>query len=176
MKNRYTTWQISLHWLTLLMIILAYSVMLGRGYFPDDSRLLVRQLHYNFGISVWVLVFIRIGLRHRFRSPPITPPLPRWQAHVATLTHWLLYLLFLALPTLGFLTVLFAGRQIFLLGWEIPQFVTPRPEWRSGLRDTHELVATLGYYLVGLHGVAALFHHYFIKDDTFKRMMPGKKA
>jgi len=35
-------------------------------------------------------------------------------------------------------------------------------------------VATVGYYLVGLHAVAALFHHYFIKDDTLKRMMPGK--
>jgi cytochrome b561 len=172
MKNRYSLLQISLHWLTLLMIVLAYGAMLGRDYFPDDYRVLVRQLHYNFGLSVWVLVFIRILLRHRFRTPPITPPLPRWQAHVATLTHWLLYLLFLALPTLGFLTVQFAGRSIYLLGWELPQLVPAHPEWRSGLRNTHELVANIGYYLVALHALAALFHHYFMKDDTLKRMLP----
>lgn len=174
MKNRYSLLQISLHWLTLLMIILAYTMMLGRDYFPEDYGSLVRQLHYNFGLSVWLLVLIRVMLRHRFRTPPITPPLPRWQSNIATLTHWLLYLLFFALPTLGFLTVMFGGRSIYLLGWEIPHFITPHPEWRSGVRSTHELVATVGYYLVGLHALAALFHHYFMKDDTLKRMMPGK--
>lgn len=174
MKNRYPLLQITLHWLTLLMLILAYGVMLGRDYFPDEYRQFVRQLHYNFGLSVWALVFIRIIIRHRFRTPPIVPPLPRWQARVATLTHWALYLLFLALPTLGFLTVMFAGRAIFLFGWEIPQFITPKPELRPVLRDIHELLATAGYYLVGLHALAALFHHYVMKDDTLKRMMPGK--
>lgn len=174
MRNRYSLLQISLHWLTLLMIILAYSMMLGRDYFPDDYSSLARQLHYNFGLSVWLLVFIRLILRPRQHTPPITPPLHLWQARIATLTHWALYLLFLALPTLGFLTVMFGGRSIFLLGWEIPHFITPRPEWRSGLRSTHVLVATIGYYLVGLHTLAALFHHYFMKDDTLKRMLPGK--
>jgi cytochrome b561 len=37
-------------------------------------------------------------------------------------------------------------------------------------------VATLGYYLVGLHAAAALVHHYFQHDNTLLRMMPGRRA
>jgi cytochrome b561 len=40
------------------------------------------------------------------------------------------------------------------------------------LIDWHETLAPLGYWLIGLHAVAALFHHYFLKDDTLRRMMP----
>jgi cytochrome b561 len=32
----------------------------------------------------------------------------------------------------------------------------------------------VGYYLVGLHAVAALVHHYVNRDDTLRRMLPGR--
>jgi len=174
MKNRYSLLQISLHWLTLLLIVLTYAAMLTRGYFPEDQRPWVRLLHYNFGIAVWVLVFIRIGLRHRYLSPPITPAIPQWQALLATLMHWCLYLLFLALPILGVLALEYGGRSLVFLGWQVPQFVTPDPATRAWIKNTHELLASVGYYVIALHALAALFHHYIVKDDTLKRMMPGK--
>jgi cytochrome b561 len=33
-------------------------------------------------------------------------------------------------------------------------------------------VATVAYVLVGLHAAAALYHHYFLRDDTLRRMLP----
>jgi len=29
-----------------------------------------------------------------------------------------------------------------------------------------------GYYLIGLHALAALLHHYLIRDNTLQRMLP----
>jgi cytochrome b561 len=32
----------------------------------------------------------------------------------------------------------------------------------------------VGYFLLGLHAAAALFHHYVLKDNTLVRMLPRK--
>src|SRR5471030_1032309 len=69
MKTRYSLSQISLHWATLLMIILTYAAMLTRDYFPEDNQPLVKLLHFNFGICVWLLMFARIFLRTRHAAP-----------------------------------------------------------------------------------------------------------
>jgi len=41
------------------------------------------------------------------------------------------------------------------------------------VKELHETVATIGYFLIGLHALAALYHHYVRKDDTLRRMLPG---
>jgi cytochrome b561 len=117
MKNRYALSQISLHWATLLMIILTYTAMLTRDYFPEDNQPLVRLLHFNFGICVWLLMWVRVFLRTRYATPVITPPLPRWQIAASHAVHGALYLLFLSLPVLGVLTLEFGGRDWVLFGW-----------------------------------------------------------
>lgn len=174
MKTRYSLSQISLHWATLLMIILTYAAMLTRDYFPEDNQPLVRLLHFNFGICVWVLMWVRIFLRTRNTTPAITPPLPRWQVAASHAVHGVLYLLFLSLPVLGVLTLEFGGRDWVLFGWQVPQFISPDPSARRTVRTAHEFLANCGYYLIGLHALAAIYHHYFRKDDTFTRMLPGK--
>lgn len=39
-------------------------------------------------------------------------------------------------------------------------------------KEIHETGGTIGYYLIGLHAVAALFHHYVMRDNTLVRMLP----
>ncbi|MGG8469419.1 cytochrome b [Rahnella sp. PAMC25617] len=172
MKNRYSLSQISLHWATLLMIILTYTAMLTRDYFPEDNQPLVRLLHFNFGICVWLLMWVRVFLRTRYSTPVITPPLPRWQIAASHAVHGVLYLLFLSLPVLGVLTLEFGARDWVLFGWQVPQFVTPDPSVRSTVKQIHVFLANCGYYLIGLHALAAIYHHYFRKDDTLLRMTP----
>ena len=38
--------------------------------------------------------------------------------------------------------------------------------------DMHEFIAYGIILLVSIHIVAALYHHYFKKDDVLRRMMP----
>ena len=41
------------------------------------------------------------------------------------------------------------------------------------LEDIHEAIANAGYFLIGLHAAAALFHHYVVRDNTLRLMVPG---
>ena len=38
--------------------------------------------------------------------------------------------------------------------------------------EAHEIFGLSGYLFITLHAAAALYHHYLIKDDTLRRMLP----
>ena len=50
----------------------------------------------------------------------------------------------------------------------------PDKELAREVKGWHEWFASLGYWLIGLHAVAGLYHHYVRKDNTLVRMLPGK--
>ena len=39
-------------------------------------------------------------------------------------------------------------------------------------KELHEIGGTIGYVLIALHAAAALFHHYFVRDNTLRRILP----
>jgi cytochrome b561 len=41
-------------------------------------------------------------------------------------------------------------------------------------KDIHENLATVGYFLIGLHAAAALYHHYVKRDNTLRLMWPRR--
>lgn len=43
------------------------------------------------------------------------------------------------------------------------------------IEGVHETVGTLGYFLIELHAAAALFHHYVIRDNAHRRMLPSRE-
>lgn len=89
--------QITLHWLTLLLTGIAYAAIELRGWAPKGSSvyLFMKDMHYDMGVLVWALIFLRLYLKHKYPAPAITPPLPRWQQVAATLVHIALYLTYL---------------------------------------------------------------------------------
>ncbi len=94
--NRFSKTQIYLHWITLLFVAITYAAMELRGWFPKGSStyLLMRETHYNAGIFVWVLMFSRLIIKHRYSDPSIVPPPPAWQMKAASLMHIMLYITF----------------------------------------------------------------------------------
>ena len=57
-----------------------------------------------------------------------------------------------------------------LFGTELPTLIPANAATAEWLEDIHEIGATIGYYLLGIHAAAALFHHYLLKDNTLVRM------
>ena len=43
------------------------------------------------------------------------------------------------------------------------------------IKDVHETIGSIGYFLIGAHAFAALYHHYALGDNTLLRMLPGKR-
>lgn len=89
--------------------------------------------------------------------------------------HGLLYAFLILMPLLGWLTLSAGGKPIPFFGLELPALVGPDKALASTVKEIHETIGTVGYYLIGLHAAAALYHHYFVHDDTLRRMLPQRR-
>jgi len=167
---------VSLHWLMLLLIIAVYCTMEFKGIYKKDSpgRDAIMMWHYMLGLSVFFLVWLRVLARLAGPEPAIEPALPAWQASLARVVHWTLYGLMIGLPVLGWLTLSAKGAPIPFFGAELPALIGKNDELAGGLKAIHESIAKTGYFFIGLHAVAALYHHYVRRDNTLRRMLTGK--
>ncbi|MEI8278081.1 MAG: cytochrome b/b6 domain-containing protein, partial [Hyphomicrobiales bacterium] len=87
--------------------------------------------------------------------------------------HYLLYALLFAIPVLGWINASWRGMPIVMFGLELPQLVATRAPGWGWTGDVHGLMSNyLMLALVGLHVVAALYHHYVLHDGVLKRMLP----
>lgn len=172
--SRYSSLSITLHWAMLLLLIAVYACMELREYYPkgSDFREGLKMWHFMFGLTVLLLVLIRVVARVTGGTPPITPDPPAWQTLIARLTHLALYAFMIAMPIAGWVILSASGKAIPFYGLELPALVGLNKALAEQVKELHETVATIGYFLVGLHAVAALFHHYIVKDDTLRRMIP----
>jgi len=175
-SKRYGTPAIVMHWLMALILVVLVVCIEMHELFPKGSeiRKLLVSSHFMLGVLIPILLVVRLIVLTR-PTPPIVPPPPRWQQVLAKAVQGLLYLLMLAMPVLGYLTVNAKGRAVpFFGGQTLPVLIDKNPELAEQLMDLHELGADIAFVLVGLHVAAALFHHFVVRDNTLLRMRPGR--
>ncbi len=173
---RYSRLSISLHWLTLLLIIVVYAMMEFKGLFPKDSpeRALMKMVHASCGLTILALTVIRLTTRLFQRSPAISPAPPAWEQAGARLMHVALYAFLIAMPLLAWFGINSFGGTVKAWGFALPALTGEDKALGRTLIDTHKLIANIGYALIGLHALAALKHHYISRDNTLRRMLPAR--
>lgn len=172
---RYSSASRHFHWLSALLVVLCYVLVLSRSLFDKGTpvRTLVMQGHFWFGIVLLALTIPRIINVVRSGTPPIQPPLDRVSHILAKVFHGLLYLFLLVQPLLG---LLMAGFGPGKLGIPFTGAVIPLPFPHDAaaagtLKAIHIWLGTAFYYVIGLHAAAAFHHHFIRKDDTLQRML-----
>ncbi|MBB6193660.1 cytochrome b561 [Sphingobium wenxiniae] len=175
-RQRFSSLSIALHWVTVLLISAVYATILLRENYPKgtDIREGLKTWHFMLGLAVLALIVIRLMARLASRQPPITPEPSVWQALLASTTHFALYAFMVAMPVAGWVILSASGKTIPFFGLELPALVGQSKTLAAQVKKIHETVGTIGYLLIGLHALAGLYHHYVVKDDTLRRMLPGR--
>jgi cytochrome b561 len=171
---RYGWLAMALHWLMLLLIAAVYACILLTDSFPkgSDTRALLKTWHFMLGLTVFALVGVRQMVNLVSPTPVIKPPSARWQVITAKAVQVMLYALMFCMPLLGWLTLSADGEPILFYGWQLPALITRNKDLAETFKNIHEAGATVIYFLVGIHAIAALYHHYFLRDNTLRRMLP----
>lgn len=174
--GRYGTLSIGLHWLMFLLLVGVYSCIELRELFPkgSDPRDALKAWHFTLGLTVFGLVWIRLALRLFQITPAISPAMPAWQHVLSRIVHYALYALMIGMPVAGWLILSGEAKPIPFYGLDLPPLIAENKELAEILEEIHETGGTIGYFLIGLHALAALFHHYFVRDDTLRRMLPKR--
>lgn len=172
---RYSTPAIALHWVHALAIIAALAV---GSYMTDlpvsPQRLKLYNWHKWLGITILTLSALRLLWRLGHR-PPADPPMPAWQRGAAHATHAALYLLFFAIPLIGWAYSSAAGFPVVVFGvLPLPDFVPVSETLAETLKPWHGGLAKALAALIVLHVAAALKHQFIDRDGLLRRMWPGR--
>jgi cytochrome b561 len=176
-QNRYSQSVVILHWLMLLLFIAVYAFIELRELFPKgtEPRELMKTLHYMFGLSVLALVGFRIYFKLTSHKPAIEPAPSSISKLLSQTMHVVLYGLMIAMPIAGWLMLSAAGKTIPFFGLELPPLIAENKNLADTIKDLHKTAGTVGYYLIGAHALAGLYHHYVRRDNTLKRMSIFKR-
>ena len=92
---------------------------------------------------------------------------------MSRLLHLALYAFLLAMPLLGLATAWTDGKSLYLPFTDIalPALLAPDRDLAHRLEDLHGSIGEAFYWVIGLHVVAALYHHWGRRDDTLRRML-----
>ena len=173
--EHYALPSIILHWLMLLLLVAVYAAIELREFWPKGTitREAFKTWHFMLGLSVFALVWLRIAARLIW-APPATVNEPAWRNAIAGATHAALYVLMIAMPVAGWLILSAEGEAIPFFGIELPPLVAANGALAERVEELHELGGTIGYWLIGLHAAASLFHHYILRDRMLARMRPSQ--
>jgi cytochrome b561 len=165
------------HWTIALLIALMFVL----GWTMDEEeRHLVHtsavDFHMNIGIAIIALVVLRLIWRLRNPPPPLPAHMSRLEGITAELGHAALYFLTFAIPVVGLAMVIVEGEAVLLFGLIDLDNETKRPEVAELLAGWHKW---LGWGLLAVlagHVLAALRHHFLLRDDVLRRMMPSASS
>lgn len=176
--DRYGSVSIALHWLMFVLIASAYAFIEFRELFPkgSDPREAMKAIHFTLGLTVLFLLLPRLISRMTGDTPKITPSPTAWQQTAAHAVHIALYLFMIVMPILGWLMLSAADKPIPFFGLHLPALIGADKELGKFIKEIHETLGEIGYFLIGFHALAALYHHFFQRDNALKNMLPARLA
>ncbi|MBQ4814078.1 cytochrome b [Pseudoalteromonas luteoviolacea] len=179
-----------IHWITAILFLAAYVSVYYRQWFteaktPENWSAL--QLHLSFGVSIMVVVGLRVVWRIMDQTPKPEPgsKLEHMAAHVG---HYMLYIVMIIAPVTGYIGT--GVNTEFFFMFDIPKFESTEifkyvvsdslgltfAEFEKPIDFIHKeiLGAWLIWVLIAGHAGAALFHHFVKKDRTLLKMTSNK--
>lgn len=179
-----------LHWSTAFLFLLVYCAVYYRHWFTvkqTPENMVALQLHLSVGITIAVVVVLRIVWRSMNIQPGLEPG-PRWQHRLAHGAHYVLYALMILMPVSGYVGTGIATEFFYL--FQIPKFEETWlfevfvwdylgltfKEFEAPIDYFHKNImgAWLVWILILGHSMAALYHHFIFKDRTLAKMLSLK--
>jgi cytochrome b561 len=169
-----------LHWVLGLALIGIFGMGLYMADLPfSPQRLKLYNWHKWAGVSILLLSALRLAWRLGHRPPElpeaVSAQMPAWQRRAHHATHHAFYLLFFAVPLLGWAYSSAAGFPIVWFGAvQLPDLVPVSESLAAALKPLHKFSALALAALVLVHIGAALKHQWLDRDGLLARMLPGR--
>ena len=174
-KARYSPMAMLLHWLIAIGVIAQWRIAQSAEH--AASREAGKQImanHFSLGVTLLVLVLLRLAWRWISPNPPLAAQLSAWERWFAIVTHTLFYVLLIVMPLAGWLAMSKLGGPVSVWGlFTMPQLpVAPDPEGGKAIFQIHAVAGTVLLILVGIHILGTLKHTLIDRDGNLFRMLP----
>ena len=176
-RDRYGSVAVWLHWCVAILVLVLYALgSIGDEVPRGPMRAFLRAAHESVGLLLFALVGVRLLWHAVNPTPAAAEGTSRLANAAASLAHWSLYALLLAIPATGIAAIWLEGRGVSLFGTTLPSVLMPDRQLAHALEDVHEVLANAILWLAAIHAAAAAWHHFVRRDDVLRRMLPRKSA
>jgi cytochrome b561 len=172
--ERYTPMAIILHWALAVLLLGQIAV----GWFLETiprgtaARGFYVNLHKSTGLTLALLIVVRIVWRSANRPPQLPAFLSSWQRHAAQSSHLALYACMLGMPLSGYFASNFSKHGVkFFNRIMLPPWGIDDPRLYALFNTTHVVLSYLFVTLICVHIFAAV-RHVILRDGIFARMLP----
>ncbi len=164
-----------LHWTTAILFVGLIPMGVFTSMIPEDAwyRQGYYVVHKSLGLTVLLLVFIRLVWHRVSPTPPLDTSLKTWERRSAHTAHVLLYVLMIGFPISGFVMSTFGGKYSHFFFWDTPLFWAPNADLIIPWGVLHKLALPVLFYAVFAAHIAGALKHQFVDKhgDAFKRMV-----
>jgi len=162
------------HWASALLILCLVPMGLFMTVLPEGSpdRDVFMAVHQTLGVTVLVLVLLRLAWLRLSAPPPLPSDLKPWERRLAGALHPVLYGLILGLPVTGLLLSVSQGGPLELYGWLMPLPAgAGRGAWSVWVVLHNQALPVLFYAVIAMHLGAVLKHHFLARRPADVRRM-----
>ena len=178
-RNGFGLISIAIHWVSAIAIFFMFGLgfyMVDLGYY-DPWYHKGPALHVSIGLLLLLLTLARLSWRLINPKPQPVPGTNKWQHWAAEAMKIVLYALLLTLLISGYLINSAEGKGPMLFDWvSFPVFVQINPTQVDLAGFIHRIFGWLIVILAGVHGLAAIAHHFIFRDRTLVRMLKPVKS
>jgi cytochrome b561 len=166
------------HWIVAVLVLIAFI------YGPGGSEQRVyshakdfdRQLHETLGLLVFAITALRVMWR-TMDDHPDPPDMPRWMGLASKVVQGTLYVLLFALPLTAVTGAWLEGHPLTLLGEvHIPPLLGESHALGKSVAEVHTWLGDTIMWLAGLHALAAIYHHFVLRDGVLLSMLPRRRT
>ena len=166
------------HWTVLVLVIVMLAIASKSTELPrGEEKLELILLHASFGLLLLFVLSARLIWRWLNITPTKMPHIPVWQHVISRSVHYGLYIMLFVQIFNGMARFATAGYKVPFFGLFEVGFPMDKDEAMNELiGDLHGIFPIVILVLLGIHILAALYHHFWLKDNTLRRMTTGIKS
>ena len=167
----------AIHWATVGLVFWLFylgwtmvELPLGPQKFQDYA------LHKSLGLTVLMLVALRLVWRRLNTVPPLPLGMQRHETILAKATHHGIYVLLVLIPLTGWLYSSATASPANYFGFfAVPDLIPGNETAGKVLKIVHEWAGKLLAVFIVLHIAGALKHHFVNRDTVLVRMLRPAK-
>ena len=160
-----------IHWLMAIAIMIDLNVAQKfGGEMQLWDRLESRADHATMGLIITFLLILRIILRYKYGAPSLPDSMSKWQVLAAQVGHYGLYILMGVLVLTGIISATYASDPILVFNSYNLAFANHNDGVFKIVRGIHEFCTNAIIALIAIHILAAIYHHFVLKDSTTSNM------
>ena len=170
--DRYTRVAVTLHWIIALGVLgqIAFGWwMIEIPKQPVGVRAYWFNIHKSIGITLGILIFIRIGWRLAHPAPALPSHIPSWQQLASKVSHFVMYACMIIMPVTGYLGSSFTKYPIKYWGYTLPHWGWEWPAAKELTSQIHYATVIVFMVLIAIH-IAAAIKHMMARDGVIQRM------